>query len=85
VDEEKVATALFYWAPILIPGILQAESYARPLMIASPGPDSHESPEVCLVGRMERRSGYRLLESHTAGQTKKILRLSLGSGRLPAS
>lgn len=55
VDEEKVATALFYWAPVLVPGILQIESYARPLMIASPGPDGGESPEARLAGRMERQ------------------------------
>lgn len=55
VDEEQIATSLFYWAPILVPGILQVESYARPLMIASPSLDGDESPEVRLAGRMERQ------------------------------
>lgn len=53
VDAEKNATALFYWAPVLVPGILQIESYARVLMAAVP--DGDESPEVRLAGRMERQ------------------------------
>jgi hypothetical protein len=53
VDAEKTATALFYWAPVLVPGILQVESYARPLMTASP--DDGEAPELRLAGRMERQ------------------------------
>jgi DNA-binding XRE family transcriptional regulator len=53
VDAEKTATGLFYWAPTLVPGILQVESYARVLMNATP--DDGESPEVRLAGRMERQ------------------------------
>jgi transcriptional regulator with XRE-family HTH domain len=53
VDAEQVATALFYWAPVLVPGILQIESYARPLMIVTP--DDDETPEVRLAGRLERQ------------------------------
>ena len=50
---EKTATALFYWAPILVPGILQVEPYARALMTTTP--DDGESPDVRLAGRMERQ------------------------------
>jgi transcriptional regulator with XRE-family HTH domain len=53
VDEEKVATALFYWAPVLVPGILQTEKYARALLEVDP--DDEETFEVHLAGRMERQ------------------------------
>ncbi len=53
VDAERSATALFYWAPVLVPGILQTQDYARPLMHASP--DGDETPEIRLAGRMERQ------------------------------
>ena len=53
VDEEKVATALFYWAPLLVPGILQTEKYARALLEVDP--DDEETFEVHLAGRMERQ------------------------------
>lgn len=53
VDAEKVATSLFYWAPVLVPGLLQVESYARPLMMVTP--DDNETPEVRLAGRLERQ------------------------------
>jgi transcriptional regulator with XRE-family HTH domain len=53
VDAERTATALFYWAPVLVPGVFQVEAYARPLMVATP--DDAEAPEVRLAGRMERQ------------------------------
>jgi Domain of unknown function (DUF5753) len=53
VDAEKTATALFYWAPVLVPGIFQVEAYARPLMVATL--DDAEAPEVRLAGRIERQ------------------------------
>jgi transcriptional regulator with XRE-family HTH domain len=53
VDEEQTATVLFYWAPTLVPGILQTEAYARAIL----APEAHdaESPEDRLMGRMERQ------------------------------
>jgi transcriptional regulator with XRE-family HTH domain len=53
VDEEKTATVLLYWAPTLVPGILQTETYARAIL----APEAHdaESPEDRLTGRMERQ------------------------------
>jgi transcriptional regulator with XRE-family HTH domain len=53
VDEEKTATVLLYWAPSLVPGILQTEAYARAIL----APEAHdaESPEDRLTGRMERQ------------------------------
>jgi transcriptional regulator with XRE-family HTH domain len=53
VDEEKTATVLLYWAPTLVPGILQTEAYARAIL----APEAHdaESPEDRLTGRMERQ------------------------------
>lgn len=52
LDYEKNATALFYWAPILVPGVLQTESYARAILAKLP---SEESLEVRLAGRMARQ------------------------------
>ena len=53
VEAEKKAATLFYWAPILVPGILQVESYARAILATEP--DETESPDVLLAGRMERQ------------------------------
>lgn len=52
LDYEKNATALFYWAPILIPGVLQTEAYARAILAKLP---SEEPLEVRLTGRMARQ------------------------------
>jgi transcriptional regulator with XRE-family HTH domain len=53
VDAERNAATLFYWAPILVPGILQVESYAR--VILATEPDDNESPDARLAGRMGRQ------------------------------
>jgi transcriptional regulator with XRE-family HTH domain len=53
VDAEKDATALFYWAPILVPGVLQTEAYARTTLACVS--DENESLEARLAGRMERQ------------------------------
>ena len=55
VEEEKVATALVLLGAGPGPGDPPDRAYARPLMIASPGPDGDESPEARLAGRMERQ------------------------------
>jgi transcriptional regulator with XRE-family HTH domain len=49
VDAETTATALFYWAPVLVPGILQVERWARALLSTMPDGDER------LAGRMERQ------------------------------
>jgi transcriptional regulator with XRE-family HTH domain len=36
VDHEEDAAALFYWGPILIPGMSQTERYAREVLSARP-------------------------------------------------
>ncbi len=53
VDEEKTATVLLYWAPTLVPGILQTKAYAS--VILAPEAHGAESPEDRLAGRMERQ------------------------------
>lgn len=53
VEAEKKAATLFYWAPILVPGILQVESYARAILATEP--EETESPDVRLAGRMGRQ------------------------------
>jgi transcriptional regulator with XRE-family HTH domain len=53
VEAERKAATLFYWAPILVPGILQVEPYARTILATEP--DENESPDVRLAGRMGRQ------------------------------
>ena len=53
IDAEKNAATLFYWAPTLVPGLLQVESYAR--VILATEPDETESLDVLLAGRMGRQ------------------------------
>jgi transcriptional regulator with XRE-family HTH domain len=53
VEAERAASALFYWAPILVPGLLQVESYARAILATAP--DNSESSDARLAGRMERQ------------------------------
>jgi DNA-binding XRE family transcriptional regulator len=52
IDSEKDAITLFYWAPVLIPGTLQTEAYARELLETTP---SDEPLEVRLAERMNRK------------------------------
>lgn len=53
VEAETKAATLFYWAPILVPGILQVESYARAILATAP--DDIESSDARLAGRMGRQ------------------------------
>jgi transcriptional regulator with XRE-family HTH domain len=53
VDEERTARSLLYWAPILVPGICQTESYARAMLVTEP--HDSQSPEERLAGRMQRQ------------------------------
>jgi transcriptional regulator with XRE-family HTH domain len=53
IDNEKTATGLFYWEPILVPGILQIEAYASAILAADP--DSEETVEARVAGRQERQ------------------------------
>lgn len=46
VEAEKKAATLFYWAPILIPGILQVESYARAILPTEPEGNSGTEPKL---------------------------------------
>lgn len=53
IDNEKTATGLFYWEPMLVPGILQIEAYARAVLAADP--DSDEPVDARVTGRLERQ------------------------------
>jgi hypothetical protein len=53
VDEERVARSLLYWAPTLVPGILQTEEYAR-VLLATEASDA-QTPDERLAGRMQRQ------------------------------
>lgn len=52
IDTEQVAITLFYWAPVLVPGTLQIEAYARELLETTP---SDEPLDVRLAERMNRK------------------------------
>jgi transcriptional regulator with XRE-family HTH domain len=53
VDNEKTATGLFYWEPMVVPGILQIEPYARAILAADPNSD--ETVDARAAGRLERQ------------------------------
>ncbi|MET8160816.1 helix-turn-helix transcriptional regulator [Sphaerisporangium sp. NPDC005289] len=53
--EEQRATALRFWAPLLIPGLLQTEGYARRVLSRLPGITSEEV-EQRVIGRMRRKA-----------------------------
>jgi DNA-binding XRE family transcriptional regulator len=53
VDSEKTATGLFYWEPMVVPGILQTEAYARVILAADPNSD--ETVDARVAGRLERQ------------------------------
>lgn len=53
VDSEKTAAGLFYWEPVLVPGMLQIEAYARATLAADP--DSDETVDARVTGRLERQ------------------------------
>src|SRR5262249_54911164 len=52
VDHEEEAAALLYWAPILMPGIVQTERYAREVLSAKP---TKESLDVLVADRLARQ------------------------------
>ncbi len=53
IDNEKTATGLFYWEPVIVPGILQIEAYGRAILAADP--DSEETVDARVAGRLERQ------------------------------
>jgi transcriptional regulator with XRE-family HTH domain len=53
IDNEKTATGLFYWEPMVVPGILQIEAYARAILAADPNSD--ETVDARVAGRLERQ------------------------------
>ena len=48
-----MAKVLWYWAPLLVPGIFQTEAYARAILGADP--DSGEDLDDLVYGRLERQ------------------------------
>ncbi|WP_424529925.1 helix-turn-helix domain-containing protein [Sphaerisporangium viridialbum] len=53
--EEQRATALRFWAPLLVPGMLQTKGYARQILSRLPG-ISAELLEQRVAGRMQRQA-----------------------------
>jgi DNA-binding XRE family transcriptional regulator len=53
IDSERTATGLFYWEPMVVPGILQIEAYARAILAADPNSD--ETVDARVAGRLERQ------------------------------
>jgi transcriptional regulator with XRE-family HTH domain len=53
--EERRATALQMWDPLLVPGIFQIEPYARRVFSRAPG-TTPEQVEERVLGRMQRRN-----------------------------
>ncbi|MBB6472507.1 helix-turn-helix domain-containing protein [Sphaerisporangium rubeum] len=55
--EEQRATALRFWAPLLIPGLLQTEAFARRVFSSSPD-ITPEEVETRVEGRMRRKAVF---------------------------
>ncbi|MCW2880947.1 MAG: putative transcriptional regulator, family [Sphaerisporangium sp.] len=55
LDEEQDATALRGWEPMVVPGLLQTEAYARLILAAEPGVKPEEVDER-VAGRMQRQT-----------------------------
>ncbi|GAA3808308.1 helix-turn-helix transcriptional regulator [Sphaerisporangium flaviroseum] len=53
--EEQRATALRLWSPLLVPGLLQTEAFARRVFEREPGLTAEEI-EARVTGRMQRRA-----------------------------
>jgi DNA-binding XRE family transcriptional regulator len=53
VDNEKTATGLFYWEPVVVPGMVQTEAYARTILAHEV--NSEETLDVRVAGRLERQ------------------------------
>lgn len=56
VELERTATSLREFEPLLIPGLLQTEEYARAVLRAGRPADTDEQVEELVVARMERQS-----------------------------
>jgi transcriptional regulator with XRE-family HTH domain len=55
IETERRATALYWWEPLLVPGLLQTADYARAILAA--GPDTTEDElEELVRARMERQA-----------------------------
>jgi DNA-binding XRE family transcriptional regulator len=54
LEAERRATSLRWWEPLLIPGLLQTEDYARAILGANP--DTDEDIDSHVVARMERQA-----------------------------
>ncbi len=52
---EAEATTLRWWEPLVIPGLLQTEEYARAILAARPGADP-DTVDEHVTGRMERQA-----------------------------
>ncbi|MFC6079974.1 helix-turn-helix domain-containing protein [Sphaerisporangium aureirubrum] len=55
--EEQRATALRFWAPLLVPGLLQTEAFARRVISCSPD-ITEDEVERRVAGRMQRRAVF---------------------------
>ena len=58
LEAEAGATALKYWQPIIVPGILQTADYARALLLAAQTDTSDEAIGALVSARLERRAVF---------------------------
>ncbi|MER5646587.1 helix-turn-helix transcriptional regulator [Streptosporangium sp. NPDC002524] len=54
LDEEAEAVSLKTWQPLVVPGLLQTEAYARVLLRCEPG-FGHEQVETLVAARLDRQ------------------------------
>ncbi len=58
LDAEATAEAIRSWEPLMVPGLLQTEDYARAILSGEPGATTEEI-EAHVIARMERQSILR--------------------------
>jgi len=55
VEVERSARLLRTWQPLIVPGLLQTEEYARAILSAAPGA-THEQVDAHVIARLERQA-----------------------------
>ncbi|MGH3186354.1 MAG: helix-turn-helix domain-containing protein [Streptosporangiaceae bacterium] len=84
VDAEGRATVLRYWAPLLVPGILQTAEYARALFRAWRTDDDEDKVEQLVLARMDRQRIFDRLNppAFWAAIDEGVLRRRIGGAKV---
>ncbi|WP_052423059.1 DUF5753 domain-containing protein [Nonomuraea candida] len=80
---EKAALAIRTWEPLVMPGLLQTEAYARSLLSAEPGATAEQVEEM-VRARLERQSLFEgaTPPMYAAVIDEGVLRRPIGGGKV---